>query len=38
MFFYVWGAHFIGCRQPQCVPILLADKFSSVLTTSLCSR
>ena len=32
MFFYVWGAHFIGCRQPQCVPILLADKiqFSSV--------
>ena len=32
MFFYVWGAHFIGCCQPQCVPFLLADKiqFSSV--------
>ena len=32
MFFYVWGAHFKGCRQPQCVPFLLADKiqFSSV--------
>ena len=24
------GAHFIGCRQPLCVPILPADKFSSV--------
>ena len=39
MFFYVWGAHFIGCRQPQCVPFLLADKnpvqFSSTCRVAL---